>query len=51
MAAIKKTQNVAISKKQYDLIAKFCRTNGYRIGWFFEAAALKEMKKEAAMKK
>lgn len=40
------TQNVAISKKSYHKIRTFAYSKGWRIGWFFEQAALEKMETE-----
>jgi len=41
-----KGMNVRIPQKSYDKLRKFINTKGWRVGWFFEAAALEKMENE-----
>jgi hypothetical protein len=44
-------QNVRISRKTYDKLRKFIHDNGWKIGWFYETAAIEKMEKEIKNKK
>lgn len=38
--------NVRISPKAYDKLRKFIHAKGWKIGWFFETAAIEKMENE-----
>ncbi len=48
---IPQTQNVAIPKNSYHKVRKFAYDKGFRIGWFFEQAALEKMEAELSKSK
>lgn len=43
--------NVRITPKSYDKLRKFIYSKGWRIGWFFETAALEKMEAELQKEK
>jgi hypothetical protein len=45
------TQNVAIPKKSYHKLRSFAYSKGWRIGWFFEQAAIEKMENEIQKEK
>lgn len=48
---IVKGKNVRISDKSFDKIRKFVWGKGYRLGWFYEQAALEKMNNEIEKEK
>lgn len=43
--------NVRISTKSYEKLRKFIYSKGWRLGWFFEQAAIEKMQQEIEKEK